>query len=377
MTAVTDIPEVPEALTAEWLSEALGWPISSVRQEILGQGQGFLGDIIRLHLESDSEDAPSTVVAKIPKKTNRHMGEMLGVYEREVMFFNDMADQVPSRIPEIYFSHYDPDAGSAKQKEILAALDRTPRFLIPLIGFLGKKIAGAKNRRYLVIMEDLSQFEPGDQFAGAGPEACAAVLEQFATTHRTFWEGPGLDDKFWLLPLDIDANMRQGMFRQVRDDFLAEADEELAPYINWLTDNSAELTRRLTEEAPTTLIHCDLRLDNICFNGEHCAYLDWQLTRSGPAAYDVAYFMGSALAPEATAEEEDHILARYYRALDPPDYPFDQFTRDYHRGLMACLGSVMPSDDFAIDEGRGQTMMARWRERHGARLQRVDLNTLL
>jgi uncharacterized protein YhfF len=37
----------------------------------------------------------------------------------------------------------------------------------------------------------------------------------------------------------------------------------------------------------------------------------------------------------------------------------------------------MPSDDFAIDEGRGQTMMSRWRARHAALLTRVDVDTLL
>jgi thiamine kinase-like enzyme len=371
-----DIPEEPEALTAQWLSDALDWPIRSVRREVLGQGQGFLGDIIRLNLETDLE-APTTVIVKMPKKANRHMGEMLGVYEREVMFFTELADQVPSRIPEIYFSHYDPDAGSAKQKEILAALDRLPRFLTPIIGALGKKVAGAKNRRYLVIMEDLARFEPGDQLEGASVEACATVLEQFAATHKAFWQGPGLDDKFWLLPLDIDARMREGMFRQVVDVFLEQAGTDLQPYISWLATNNADLTRRFTEEAPTTLIHCDLRLDNICFNGSDCAYLDWQLTRSGPAAYDVAYFLGSALDPATTDAEEDGILQRYHRALDVADYPYERFLTDYHRGLMLSLASVMPSDDFAIDEGRGQTMMSRWRDRLGARLQRVDVSTLL
>ena len=255
---------------------------------MLGQGQGFLGDIVRLRLESRDSDCPATVVAKIPKKANRTMGEMLGVYEREVMFFQEYSASMPVRIPHIYFSHYDPDAGSAKQKQILRFFDRLPRWLTPAVGALGKKIATAKERRYLIIMEDLSQFQPGDQFEGADPEACARVLEQFAAAHRSFWEAPGLNDSFWLLPMDIDARLREGMFRQTRDIFLAQASDRLRPYVEWLGENSAALTRRLTQEAPTTLIHCDLRLDNVCFDGSNCAFLDWQLTRSGPAAYDVA-----------------------------------------------------------------------------------------
>ncbi len=374
--AANAIPEIPEELSADWLSEALGTPVSDVEREILGQGQGFLGDIVRLHLSSDGT-LPETVIAKLPKKANRAMGEMLGVYEREVLFFDELGASVPVRTPRIYFSHYDPDAGSEKQKEILGACDGLPRFMTPVIGYLGKKIAAAKNRRYLLIMEDLGAFEPCDQFAGADAAFCGAVLEQFAPAHRAFWNDATFADRFWLLPMDIDARMREGMFRQTLPRFLAEADENLKPYVSWIGEHYAELTHRLTEEAPTTLLHCDLRLDNVCSNGSECAYLDWQLTRSGPAAYDVAYFIGSALHADTSAAAEDECLARYHRALDVADYDFARFRRDYERGLLLALTSVMPSDDFAIDAGRGQEMMARWRARLAARLQRVDVTTLL
>jgi hypothetical protein len=305
------------------------------------------------------------------------MGEMLGVYEREVLFFQELGDQVPVRKPAIHYSHYDPDAGSAKQKEILKALDGLPGFLTPLISLLGNKIAGAKGRRYLILMEDLAEFSPGDQLQGADPEACAQVLEQFAPAHRAFWDAAELDEHFWLLPMDIDSRMRQGMFRKVVPQFLSEVDESLAPFVRWLGEHHAELTDRLTAEAPNTLIHCDLRLDNICFDGSRCAYLDWQLTRSGPAAYDVAYFLSSALDPNVDTATEDDILRRYYSALDRPDYPFETFFRDYQRGLLLTLTALMPTPDIAIDAGRGQEMMARWRARLAARLSRVDVNTLL
>ena len=369
------IPELPEELTADWLSGAFGETVQTVEREILGQGQGFLGDIIRLTL-TGAPALPDTLIAKLPKKANRVMGEMLGVYEREVLFFQEMADRVPVRMPAIHYSHYDPDAGSAKQKEILKALDGLPGFFTPAINLLGQKIAGSKGRRYLILMEDLAEFSPGDQFEGANPEACARVLEQFAPAHRAFWGSEELQERFWLLPMDIDARMRQGMYRRVVPLFLKEVDDTLAPYVEWLGEHHAALTRALSADAPATLIHCDLRLDNVCFDGERCAYLDWQLTRSGPAAYDVAYFLSSALAASADAATEDEILRRYFQALDAPDYPFETFYRDYQRGLVLTLSSLMPTPDIAIDAGRGQEMMARWRERLAARLARVDVNTL-
>lgn len=371
------IPEHPEALTAEWLSQALGLPVTKVRREILGEGQGFLGDIVRLHLESDAADAPASVVAKLPKKANRTVGEMMGVYERETLFFRDLAAAVPARVPAIHFSHYDPDRGSEKQKPILAAFDRLPGFMTPMIGALAMRIAGAKKRRYLLIMEDLEGFEPGDQLAGTSPERCAQVLEQFAATHRAFWESEALDESFWLLPLDIDARMRHAMFRRFLPAFRDIAPAGMEPYLAKLDASGAELTKRLAAEAPRTLIHCDLRLDNVCFDGGRCAFLDWQLVRSGPAAYDVAYFIGGALPAETSADDELRLLRRYHEALDVADYPFERFHRDYRRGLLLSLTSLAPTPDLAIDAGRGQEMMQRWRERLGARLANVDLDELV
>jgi len=370
------VPEHPEEITAEWLSDALGIPIRAIRSEILGEGQGFLGDIVRVHLETDADDAPESVVVKIPKVANRAVGEMMGVYERETLFFRHFAADVPARVPDIYFSHFEPDKGSEKQKQILAACDRMPKFMTTMIGALGKRVAGGKNRRYLLIMEDLREHEPGDQLEGASPDQCAAVLEQFAATHRAFWESEVLDESFWLLPFDIDARMREGMFRKSLPALREIAPDGLQPAVEKLGQLGAELTKRLAADAPRTLVHCDLRLDNVCFEGEQCTYLDWQLVRSGPAAYDVAYFMGGAMPAETPAAEEQRVLRRYHEALGVPEYTFDRFHRDYQRGLLVSLAALAPTADFEIDEGRGQEMMQRWRERLQARLAHVDLEQL-
>jgi Ser/Thr protein kinase RdoA (MazF antagonist) len=371
------LPETPEELTAEWLSGALGWPIRAVECQVLGKGQGFLGDIVRLRLLSDSADTPATVIAKLPKKANRAIGEMLGVYEREILFFQDLAPQVPARTPQIYFSHFDRDAGSEKQKQILGIFDRMPRFVFPWIASLGAKIAAGKNRKYLLIMEDLGNLEMGDQLAGASIEQCAQVLAHIAGTHRVFWKDSQLADKFWLLPMDLDARMRHRMFKTTLPAYRAAATPELRPYLDWLGVHAAKLMTAFTREAPPTLVHGDLRLDNVCLDAERCAYLDWQLTRVGPAAYDVAYFLGGALAPETTVDTERELVREYHRELDVADYSFERFWRDYQRALVLSVIALSPTADVEIDQGRGQEMMRRWLERLSARLRHVEVDTLL
>ena len=372
-----DLPETPEQLTAEWLSQALGWPINSVEQQILGQGQGFLGDIVRLRLTSDDAETPESVIAKLPKKANRGVGEMLGVYEREIMFFEDLATQVPARTPQVFFSHFDRDAGSEKQKQILKTFDRLPRFLIPVVAAIGARVAAGKNRKYLMIMEDLGSLEMGDQLAGASIKQCSQVLAHIAGTHRFFWNSTSLQEKFWLLPMDIDSRMGHWMFKRSLPAFMEIAAPEMKAHLDWLGTNGAALKRSFTRDAPHTLVHGDLRLDNVCFDTDACAYLDWQLTRVGPAAYDIAYFLGGALPPETTASEERDLLHAYHRLLDVEDYPFESLWRDYQRALMLTVSSLSPSEDIAIDPGRGQDMMNHWLERLNARLQHVELSTLL
>lgn len=372
-----ELPEVPDELTAEWLSGALGWAITGVDRQILGEGVGFLGDIVRLHLTSDAQDAPASVIAKLPKKANRATGEMLGVYEREILFFQDLAQQVPARTPRIYFSHFDRDAGSEKQKQILGACDRLPGFMTPLVAAMGARVAAGKNRKYLMIMEDLGNLDVGDQLVGATLAECEQVLGQIASTHRRFWNSAALAEKFWLLPMDIDARMRHRIFKKGLGAFRDIASEGMLIYLDWLSEHGARLMASFTRDAPQTLVHCDLRLDNVCFDRGACAYLDWQMTRCGPAAYDVAYFVGGALPVETGAEEERELIRAYHRELDVEDYSFEDFWRDYQRGLILTVWSLAPTEGIEIDEGRGQEMMDRWRARLTARLQNVELGSLL
>ncbi len=102
------IPELPDELTVEWLNEVLstdGSPaITSARQTLLGEGEGFVGDIIQLHLEYEelNTSQPQSVIAKMPKLANRAMGELLGAYERENMFYMTLAQDLPVTIPRLY-----------------------------------------------------------------------------------------------------------------------------------------------------------------------------------------------------------------------------------------------------------------------------------
>lgn len=376
----TAVPETPEELTPEYLSEVLGTDIEAVAQTELGDGKGFMGDILRLDLSSTAADAPASIVAKLPKKANRPFGEMIGIYEREILFYRDLAHAIPARTPKIIYSFFDPDPASEKQKEIMAVLDRLPRFLAGALTSVGKWQAGRRNRRYLVLMEDLGHLEIGDQLAGTSPERCQLVLEEIAATHRALWD-TNLDDYFWLMPYDIDAKLRHGLFRKSLPIFKERIGQQLDRELAWLDEHGTQLARAFAADAPATLLHNDLRLDNICFDHDddetHCVFIDWQLVRSGPALSDVAYFLGGALVEDTPTADVDALLHAYHRALDRPDYSFDQLERDYRRALFLNLSTLTTIDQVDVGEDRGANLMDRWIARLIKRLDGIDPATLL
>lgn len=390
------IPESVEDLSPDWLTRELSRAgfledarVKARKVTILGEGEGFLGVIARLALEfeGDPKQCPRSLVAKLPLAANRAMGEMLGVYEREVLFYQDLASSVPVRTPKLYFGALDRDRGSENQEAIMRAFERIPSWLAAPAYLAGMWIARRKKRRYLVLMEDLAGCRSGDQLEGASVDDCRLVLEHTARVHAAFWQSEKLHGHFWLLPQTIDVGSRNRLFQNSREDFLARfAHLELAalPTIaDFIVAHGRELGRVLHENAPETINHCDLRLDNVFFvDGAppDVVLFDWQLVRRGAAAYDVAYFVSSALPVEVGADGEESLLRAYYRELvagGVSQYPFERFVEDYHRALVITLQNFGTIDQVEMGQDRGRHLMDAWISRAVARLEGIDLRALL
>ena len=384
------IPEQLDDLTPAWITSALresgvltpATTVTSSERQILGEGEGFLGDIARLTLSYEGGEGPATVIAKLPKLANRAMGELLGAYERESCFYDEMAADLPLTTPRMYYGDFDRDLASERQEAALKLADRTPRLLTGLMTRLGMWVSGRKNRRYILLLEDIGDAEPGDQLTGVSPERCATVLAAIARMHAAYWESETLRNRFWLLPLSIDARIRNGLFRDsqatFRERFAHLVDDRFDRAMAWTLEHGEAAARSLDRGAPATLVHCDPRLDNVAFrNGEPIVF-DWQLVRRGPAAYDVAYFLSGACA-DLTREDEADLLRGYAAALAElgvEGYPYEALERDYHLGLLTAMQTLTATDMMDMGEGRGLELMAAWYERLAARVSAIDLDRL-
>lgn len=387
------IPERIEDLTPEWLTTTLrkgghlgpAASVTSTEREILGEGEGFMGDIVRLKLSYEGGAGPASVVAKMPRLENRAFGELVGVYERESCFYEEFSDTVPVALPRLYHSDFDRNAVSDRQKGTLSLANRLPKRLMPRVTRMALWAAGRRKRRYLLLLEDLGDATSGDQLAGTDADLCAVVLRSIAEMHAALWESPALEDRYWLVPLAGDSRVRQSMFLEMLGTFQERHpelfDEEFERVVTWVGENGVETIERMQQEAPETFVHGDLRLDNLVFRGDEPVFFDWQAIRRGPAAYDVAWFLSGA-SDDLTPGDEAELLRTYHATLEEhgvSGYPFEAFERHYRLGLLTTVQTLglLTILDIGVGENRGADMARAWVRRLRARLETIDLDRVL
>ena len=108
----TRLPRTPADITPTWLSQALrdagASEVTDVVAETIAVGEGFAGNLARLELtyERPIDGAPGSLIAKFPSQhaPTRSLLGRLGVYEREVRFYQEVAPKLALRTPRPYFA---------------------------------------------------------------------------------------------------------------------------------------------------------------------------------------------------------------------------------------------------------------------------------
>ncbi len=384
---VPDIPQSIDELTPDWLTQTLqaggfldGVRVVGAEPEILGEGEGFVGQIVRLRLSFDgpAPGAPESLIAKMPigLEQNRNLGEALGAYDREIRFYTELADRVPIAKPVCFYAVMDPNPLAGREQELLDFLDRLPRWLVRVLFPLGLWLASKNRRRYLLLLEDLAPARRlGNQVAGCTREEAAAALRHVAAVHLAWWEHPDLETLAWAPPVNILSRYVEVMYRKGRKHFHGFGGD-LSPtfwaFADWLREGGTPVMRQLGVP-PFTLLHGDYRLDNMFFEGEgadaRITVFDWQTVSRGPAALDVAYFICGNLSEDVAAECADELLQEYHQRLcdgGVRGYDLDTFVRDYRTALLFIAYRMITGIDMLdFSNERGMALIRGW-------LQRID-----
>ena len=392
MARTNPIPAGPEELTPDGITAMLrdsavlrDSNVTGFDTEILGEGEGFLGTIVRLRLRYDREepDAPATLIGKFPTALdqNRGLAQAAGLYEREIRFYRQLADALEMRTPRLYYSAMDSNPALENADRVERVLNRIPAWLVLKALPLFARIGSRSKRRYVLLLEDLAPARTGDQVTGCGGEVAEVIVRDLAAMHAGWWASPELDELKWIARANTLAPFAHRLVMRAMPAFVEEFGSKL-PVVHeltpWLREHGIELMNRLAEP-PITLLHGDYRLDNMCLLGEgnevRVTVFDWQTIMLGRGPFDLAYFITGNLPVEEAADAEPRLLRAYYDSLVASGvygYDYSQCLRDYEIAKLGMFYRMMAANADLIDLGneRGPELMDTWLERLGALIPR-------
>jgi hypothetical protein len=264
------IPRELSAISADWLSSVLDVDISSVAVADAHEGTTGRG-VLSLDAAPDA-GLPSSLFIKLPPgdETQRAFVVSSGMGRREALFYQQLAGEVPVRVPRCYHADTD-DPGE----------------------------------HYIMLLEPL--LESGCTFRNASTryslEYLEAMMAQFALLHAAYWDTPRFDtDLAWLEPprqhpigaslvekaLSTHGAAQPPVFRELAELYLSQTD---AVHALW-------------NRGVPTLVHGDAHDGNLFMDGDTPGFLDWALVARAPAMRDVGYFLAATLRPE----DRGHLL---------------------------------------------------------------------
>lgn len=316
MTATASIPRTVADITPVWLTAALhstgaatGTAVA-VETAPVGVGVGLIGALARLTPTWVDGAGPASIVAKQPSpdEESRVVAAELGMYRKEVRFYEELADRCPVRLADCYFADFDEDSDD-----------------------------------FVLLLEDLAGGRVVDQLGGCSRADAEVAVDCLAELHAGFWDDATLVDHDWLALLaesplsESIADAFDDSWGPVHALFAERIPAEVAAVGDRLATRLPEITARLSE-APFTLNHGDYKLDNIFFGSTSgVALCDWQMVDCARGGRDVAYFLTQSLVPEARAAWEKPLLQRYVAGLESRSvegYSLETAWQDYRLGVL-------------------------------------------
>lgn len=157
------------------------------------------------------------------------------------------------------------------------------------------------NNEYLIVMEDLAEVGFETTTIEAHKNHISASLYWLANFHARYmhthseliWE----IGTYWHLETRLD--------------------ELVVLQKSRLKEYAQRIDEALKDAKYQTIVHGDAKLANFCFStdAKQCAAVDFQYVGHGCGMKDVAYFMSSAIAPEACESMQEWVLDTYFVAL--------------------------------------------------------------
>lgn len=339
MSDIADLViERPTDLTSAWLTAAIGQgEITDFTSERIGTGQMSQCHRIALTYADGTAAGPATVVLKVAAtdENSRQTGHALGLYEREVRFYTDIAPRLSGPVAPCYHAAYDSQTGV-----------------------------------FALLLGDAAPAVVGDEIRGATPDQAGLALSELGRIHAPLIGNSALANADWL---NRESPINQALIGQLWAAFSERYADSIAPEHRTVCERlvaafDAYLDAEAAADRDEGLVHGDYRLDNMLFGNPGAdralTVVDWQTVTWGPAFTDVAYFLGCALPSAERRAHYDELLRAYHDALGAGttvdlDTVRDGVRRQSFFGVMMSIVSSMLVERTPRGDELFMTMLAR------------------
>lgn len=331
-----------QTLDAAFWKKVFGSDVQASEPSRIGAGQ--VGMNLRYSLTSSDSSIPTSIVVKLasPDPTSRATGISLRNYEREVKFYNELVNTIDVRSPRCYFADWHEEAGDI-----------------------------------VIVLEDMSPCEQGDQIDGCGIEQARQAVDQLVKMQGPRWNDPSLAAVDWLQTRGPEDGPRLGgLVTMMKSGFLATYEDTIR---HELGNEGVEFVHVMEQkiqnyvdakDQPFTVTHGDFRLDNLLFatpaGGVECAVVDWQTPGYGNGVADLAYFIGAGLLPEDRVAHEWELVDQYISGIESYGHHVDHdwVKRHYRREAISGVIMALVASQIVGRTERGDKMFEVMATRH-------------
>ena len=350
---MSPMPNGIAEVTAAWMSDVTGWSVDELTATEIGAGIGVMSAVYRATLAGSN--CPDTAIVKLTAldPANGFTAQILSMYKREAIFFNDLASQSPIRVPQSYHAAVSDD---------------------------GAQVA--------IVMEDIGANRPCDQVAGMSIADAEQTIDALAKWHAQWWgKVSGLADSGAAVPLGspIYPAVVPGLSAEGWDKIAASSSCHIPEVLLAIGPKYGDAVPRLLTQldtAPNTLLHGDYRGDNIFFadNGSP-VLLDFQIIGTGSGAYDLAYFITQSLTEADASAHEGRLFDRWKDGLIAGGVNAADLAgmwEDYRAAALFCLCyPLIASRGMDLDDARSIQLLDTMLSRMARAVDELNLAELL
>jgi len=192
----------------------------------------------------------------------------------------------------------------------------------------------------LLLLQEINPCRTGDQIQGLSFRELSSVAKSIGAVHARFWNSNQLR-KFKALPLHHynrahEAGKHAQTFLRHCRSLLTKKDAKRVQH--FLPTIALALQR--AKKRSITLVHGDLRADNLLLVRSKAFIVDWQIAARGLGAFDLARVIGGSSARPLTLRDQHKLVGIWHQTLQQGgvhSYNLSDAWWDYRIGVALTL----------------------------------------